>query len=107
DARTFVSTFSYPISESIPHIYISAIPFAPMETRISKQFLSQIPQHLSIILGSIMDWPAVKNVLEGHKGPVSSVACSPDGQRIVSGSGDNTVRVWNAQTGEITAETFE
>ena len=34
--------------------------------------------------------------LKGHKGPVTSVAFSRDGQRIVSGSEDGTVRVWLA-----------
>ena len=28
------------------------------------------------------------------------MAFSPDGKRIVSGSGDNTVRVWDADTGQ-------
>ena len=34
----------------------------------------------------------VKSTLKGHTGTVYSVAISPDGQTIVSGSGDNTVR---------------
>ena len=37
----------------------------------------------------------------GHGGPVNSVSFSPDGTRIVSGSDDNTVRVWDAVTGEV------
>jgi WD40 repeat protein len=38
-------------------------------------------------------------LLEGHEAHVSSVAFSPDGKTIVSGSLDQTVRVWNAATG--------
>src|SRR5262249_49524642 len=38
--------------------------------------------------------------LFGHTGAVRSVAFSPDGKRIASGSGDGTVKVWDAQTGQ-------
>ena len=31
--------------------------------------------------------------LEGHKDPVNSVCVTPDGQRVVTGSMDNTARV--------------
>jgi hypothetical protein len=39
--------------------------------------------------------------LSGHAGPVATVAFSPDGGRIASGSYDNTVKVWNAETGAL------
>ena len=39
------------------------------------------------------------NPLQGHTSPVFSVAFSPDGRHIVSGSNDRTIRVWDAQTG--------
>ena len=37
--------------------------------------------------------------LKGHTSPVACVAFSPDGHRIVTGSDDRTVRVWDAKTG--------
>ena len=40
--------------------------------------------------------------LKGHLGRVFSVSFSPDGKRIVSGSFDKTVKVWDAQTGQET-----
>ncbi|KAI0046384.1 WD40 repeat-like protein [Auriscalpium vulgare] len=36
----------------------------------------------------------------GHKDKVVSVALSPDGKRIVSGSYDQTVRIWDTETGQ-------
>ncbi len=37
--------------------------------------------------------------LRGHLGDVTSVAFSPDGQRIVTGSWDQTAKVWEAASG--------
>ena len=37
--------------------------------------------------------------LERHTFAVTSVSFSPDGSRIVSGSGDNSMRVWDSHTG--------
>jgi len=42
----------------------------------------------------------LEQILEGHSGAVMSLAFSHDGKRIVSGSRNNSVRVWNTNTGE-------
>lgn len=39
-------------------------------------------------------------MVDGHKKTVTSVAYSPDGTHVVSGSEDRTLRVWDVQTGE-------
>ena len=46
------------------------------------------------------------HLFTGHSEAVSSVCFSTDGSRIVSGSYDETVRIWNAVTGacEVTME---
>jgi WD40 repeat protein len=35
------------------------------------------------------------NTLTGHSGSVNSIAISQDGKTLVSGSGDNTIKIWN------------
>ena len=40
-------------------------------------------------------WLACRATLTGHTGWVTSVAVSRDGATLVSGSGDDTVRVWD------------
>lgn len=43
----------------------------------------------SVQTGKLLD------VLSGHEGPISSLAFSPTGNQLASGSWDKTVRVWN------------
>jgi WD40 repeat protein len=37
----------------------------------------------------------------GHSALVSSVAFSPDGKTLANGSWDNTIKLWNVETGEL------
>ena len=43
---------------------------------------------------------------KGHADAVSSVAFSPDGTRLLSGSADKTLRLWDVATGRL-IRTFE
>ena len=43
----------------------------------------------------------IGNELKGHMGIVRSVAVSPDGSRIISGSDDKCIRIWDSQTGTL------
>lgn len=42
--------------------------------------------------------------MKGHTGPVLSASFSPDGRRIVTGSPDKTVKVWDVRTGAALTE---
>jgi WD40 repeat protein len=46
-------------------------------------------------------WNVALQVLEGHSSGVYSVAFSRDGQRVVSGSWDKTIRLWDYATGAL------
>jgi small GTP-binding protein len=45
------------------------------------------------------EWAEERSLSLGHAGPVRSVAISPDGRLALSGSADNTVRVWRVESG--------
>ena len=41
------------------------------------------------------------NTLKGHTNWVLSLAISPDNKKIVSGSSDNTIRIWDLDSGNL------
>jgi WD40 repeat protein len=49
---------------------------------------------------------ALLRTFKGHSEVISSVAFSPDGARVLSGSGDTTIRLWDVATGAL-LRTFE
>jgi WD40 repeat protein len=69
----------------------------PLDSIIHKQF----PNTLSLTCGRAVNWPNIIHVFEGHTSSVWSVAFSPDGKQIVSGSSDNSIRVWDAVSGDV------
>jgi WD40 repeat protein len=57
------------------------------------------PRHRTIRMWDAETGAAVGKPLEGHTDSVRSVAYSPDGRHIISGSDDHTIRMWDAETG--------
>ncbi|KZP06575.1 WD40 repeat-like protein [Athelia psychrophila] len=107
DGIKFVSAFASVIADSAPHVYISTLPFAPSISVISQCYSSIIKNTLHVTNSTRMEWPSCEQVIEGHTSKVYSVAFSPDGERVASGSWDSTIRIWDARTGKIIAEPFK
>jgi WD40 repeat protein len=57
--------------------------------------------HPALILRwrTLSESPALVQILSGHQHAVNAVVVSPDGRRVVSGSLDRTVAVWDVETG--------
>lgn len=101
DARKFWAVLGSVILQSAPHIYLSALPFAPEVSIISKLCLPQFPFTLFIQTGKPRYWPALQKALQGFNIWFSSVIFSSDNKRVVSGLGDGTIMVWDMETGGI------
>ncbi|KAG8981651.1 hypothetical protein FRB93_008496 [Tulasnella sp. JGI-2019a] len=99
DLESFVNEFRIPISTSSPHIYHSALPFTPSHTS-----LSQVYSHLAEggpkpRREHLQQWtPQIAQ---------SCVAWSPDGEMIISGYYDGSLRLWDPSTGAPIGEAWK
>ncbi|WP_347339541.1 WD40 repeat domain-containing protein, partial [Planktothrix sp. FACHB-1355] len=59
-----------------------------------KQFNSN---PISLLISSF----SLKTTLTGHSNSVNSVAFSPDGQTLASGSFDDTIKIWDIRSGKL------
>ena len=70
-------------------------------TNRARTFLRALPcSHLEVTWTSGQSGTSLVRTLSGHTGAVWAVTVTPDGRYAVSGSRDNTVRVWDLASGE-------
>jgi WD40 repeat protein len=67
--------------------------------RIPPPSSSTPQQHIETLTSRLMMNPSF--ILPGHRGAIAAVTVSPDGQYLVTGSSDRTVRVWEYATGQL------
>jgi WD40 repeat protein len=79
-------------------VYVTALPFSQNMPAVYKHFHDHVQD--STVIGNIgpLDF-ALLGTPHEHDGLVWSMAYSPDGTRLVSGSLDGTVQIWDTATG--------
>ena len=107
DAIPFLRNSSQAIRLSALHTYYSALPLTPKTTRLFQCFIHDM-QNVPNITSSHPTWPAASvQVMEGHTEGVANVVFSPDGKKLASGSNDNTVQLWDVETGQAIGSALE
>ncbi|KAJ2919842.1 hypothetical protein MD484_g626, partial [Candolleomyces efflorescens] len=107
DTLKFLDAFSGVMAQSLPHIYISALPFAPTNSKVAQRFRHLFPRLVRIEKSKFTEWPRVVFEVDEHEETVNCAAFSCDGRFIVSGSNDMTVRVWDSETGDLISGPME
>ncbi|KAG9025303.1 hypothetical protein FRB95_010345 [Tulasnella sp. JGI-2019a] len=90
DVKNFIAEFGAPISASPPHIYLSALPFTPSHTSLSRVYGHLAEGGPKPRRGCLQQW---------SQWGVRCLAWSSDGQRIISGSPHGTLCLWDPSTG--------
>ncbi|KAL0957198.1 hypothetical protein HGRIS_003290 [Hohenbuehelia grisea] len=89
---------------SASQVYCSGLAFAPRHSEVARIYGPQFSERICVAAGYDWEWPQLEPRIIHNDSQVNAVAISPDGTRIVSGSYDKTIRIWDATTGEQVGE---
>src|SRR5258706_4636953 len=76
----------------------------PSQSPLSRTFNSEFTRAIKMRVGNQSSWPALPVDWSGHSAPVWSVIYLPNGSRVVTGSPDKTIRIWDVESGAIVGE---
>jgi WD40 repeat protein len=99
DCARMIRVFYPSISVACLQVHHYIIPLLPLESRISQVYGMKFQPGIVVRTGREQSWSPCVCVLEGRSDICYSVAFSPGGDQLVSGSADRTVKLWNMQRG--------
>ncbi|GIJ88172.1 hypothetical protein Asppvi_007090 [Aspergillus pseudoviridinutans] len=100
DARRFVLYYKTVIENYPLQVYAAGLIFSPASSITRKQFKNSEPAWLIRKPTTEESWSACLQTLEGHSDEVASATFSHDSKLLASASEDNTIKVWDASSGQ-------
>ena len=100
DMSRFALRNCYIVDKVPMQIYMSSLLFAPADSNTRQMFGHNLQRYFGLMPHIPGNWGTERQKLEGHYGNVTTAAFSPAGRIIVSGSTDNTIRLWDTVTGK-------
>ncbi|KAH9015816.1 hypothetical protein EDB84DRAFT_1567566 [Lactarius hengduanensis] len=98
DGSRFSLAFADVIAESIPHIYLSALPFSPPSSQVYKRYHDQFPRTINVIHEDGVKWSAMRFSIPTNNA-VYSISIHPDGKKIAAGMSSSEAVVISVTTG--------
>ncbi|KAJ0129240.1 Uncharacterized protein HZ326_27665 [Fusarium oxysporum f. sp. albedinis] len=99
DAMRFLQSYFSVIAEAPLQIYC-CLAFTPRKSVLRRTFEHAIPKWIGNLPKVEENWDACLLTLEGHSGDVNSVVFSHESKKVASASFNETIRIWDAETGK-------